>query len=811
MRPAHLHVSTNVENFGAGDQATNTLQMVELSNSGSGQISWQGTTSQPWLMISPRAGLIEANQTVKIAVAVNRYNLAPGNYSARIFFTSDAGTSVLDVTMQVTPLVVENNAVLQLTPALLDFTSHDGDTSPDPQVMTVSNPGKQTLSWHATASPSWLSLAQSSGTILPLHSSAIPVSVQTGSLLPGTYTGDITFAAQGSVMHSPQHVFVSVTIVPQCSAQVSPGVLYFNSNMHQGVPGPQTLTISSTASCTAPLHWSAKSDASWATLSASSGDTPGSPTVKVNPAGLAAGTYKASITISTATGSQVVLVSFALDKGSAPGLSVTTSSLDFQGVVNGGNPNQQTLGLINTGQERLRWHVYPLTDNGSNWLSVSSTQGVLGPQQSTALEINVSVLDKGSTPGRSTGMLKIIGQDSTGAPVPGSPLYIPVKLMVNASCSLNISQNVLTFSVYSGSSTPDVLPLTIVASNTCRHPIIWNAVARTNTGSNWLVVVPDRGILSSSTKTAVTQVGIVRRNLLNQSNQTYYGFVQITAFDTVTHRQLGNVQIVDVTLNVQPPCTLQTLSNTQLAFHATPGSKPAAQTFQVGVVGTCNRGSVTIVPTSVTSGKVSWLKVTPTAMLGRSGTSATFTVTVDASQLSAKHYAGSISVAALMGGIAIVGSPQTITVTLDVASVPVLSTDSLAGLHFDMNIGDNLVQTITVGNTGGGHMNWSANMQSNAPSFMTLSNALGTRLSGGSAASFSVSVNASNATPGTYTTAIIISATNADSVRAARANISIPITISIATPTTVIPGSQPTPESGISSPTPAVLSTTPSQ
>jgi hypothetical protein len=631
------------------------------------------------------------------------------------------------------------------------------------------------------------------------------VSVQTGSLLPGTYTGDITFAAQDPVMHSPQHVFVSVTIVPQCSAQVAPGILYFNSNMQQGVPAPQSFTISSTTSCTSPVHWSAKSDASWVTLSASSGDTPGSPTVSVNPAGLAAGTYKASITISTTAGSQIVLVSFALNKGSEPGLSVSASALDFQGVVNGEDPDMQTLGLVNTGQAPLNWRVATLTDNGSHWLSVNSQQGVLGPRQSTSLEISVSALDKGGAPGHYTGMLKIIGTDSTGTPVPNSPFYIPVKFTVNAACSLAVSQNVLTFSVFSGSSVSNAQPVNILASNTCQHPLQWSAVPSTSTGGNWLLVSSNTGTLSSVAKTAVIQVGVASRDLLNQ---TYQGQIQITAVDTVTHRQVGMVQIVNVTLNVQPPCTLQMPSSTQLAFHTTPGSNPAAQTFQIGVVGTCNSGNVTIVPTS--PGNVSWLTAPPPITLSHAGTSVTFTVTVNATNLRPNHYVGSISVAALMRGIAIVGSPQTITVTLDVASAPVLSANPLDGLHFAMNLGDNLVQTITVSNIGSGNMNWNAKMPDDAPSFVTLSNALGTHLGGGSSVSFSVAVDASNATPGTYTTAVIISAMDADSPHTQGAAISIPVTISIAVPTSATPTSpvvSPTPEPAILSPTPAVLST----
>ena len=61
----------------------------------------------------------------------------------------------------------------------------------------------------------------------------------------------------------------------------------------------QTLAITNSGGGT--LTWSASSNQTWLTLSATSGTAPSSVTVSVNSAGLAAGTYNATITI-TATG-----------------------------------------------------------------------------------------------------------------------------------------------------------------------------------------------------------------------------------------------------------------------------------------------------------------------------------------------------------------------------------------------------------------------------------------------------------------------------------------------------------------------------
>ena len=66
------------------------------------------------------------------------------------------------------------------------------------------------------------------------------ISVNTSTLLPGFYDGWINFAGAGTTAtkDSPQGIYFSLTIVPQCSLQVSPGNLSFAAVSQQaGVPG----------------------------------------------------------------------------------------------------------------------------------------------------------------------------------------------------------------------------------------------------------------------------------------------------------------------------------------------------------------------------------------------------------------------------------------------------------------------------------------------------------------------------------------------------------------------------------------------
>src|SRR5260370_19609814 len=69
LRPSHLRFSTNAIDLGTGDQATNSTQIVTLSNAGGGQISWQAMATQSWLMISPKSGTFSNGQNMNVAAA----------------------------------------------------------------------------------------------------------------------------------------------------------------------------------------------------------------------------------------------------------------------------------------------------------------------------------------------------------------------------------------------------------------------------------------------------------------------------------------------------------------------------------------------------------------------------------------------------------------------------------------------------------------------------------------------------------------------------------------------------------------------
>ena len=688
LRPSHLLFSPDAIDLGSGDQAMNSAQSVTLSNTGGGQINWQATTTQPWLLISPKSGTLSFNQKINVEVAADRSNLKVGAYGGGLVFHSNTGQAALPVKMIVTQLQPGHRAVLQLTPALLSFTATDGAANPLSQVVTVSNPGVLPLQWSATSGTndgsSWLSIYPLSGTVARGSSQPVTISVNTSSMLPGVYNGSITFASQGAVVakDSPQTIFVSLVITPQCSIQISPGGLNFASAYLQGSPAGQVISLATSQSCSASLSWSTtvttSSGGNWLNIGPTGGVTPANPVVTVNSTGLNPGSYRGSIIFNWPAGTQTLPVTFTVGQAAKPILAVAPATIAWSGKIGQTVPLTQTVTIANSGGGSMVWHASAVTTVGGAWLAISSTSGTTSPRSTSLITVSGTVL----------------------------------------------------------------------------------------------------GSLTAG---------------------TYTGSVTIAAIDSATKLAVGNSIVIPVTLTLQQACSLLPPSYPAMTFTAKAGSIPAPQTFSVGVVGACT-GNVTITPNATLSNGTGWLAVSA-PMSVTSGGSAIFTVTIASAGLAAGKYTGSISLAAMNGSIATSGSPRVVGITLNVIAAPSLTVGP-GSLAFNVSTGI-ASQPITITNSGGSALNWTAALGADAPRYVSLSATSGANLAGGNTASIKVIVDATGLAGGTsVTTSVIVSAIDpltGQSVSGSPVTVTVTINIPMPSPTpspTPSPILSPTPDPG---------------
>jgi len=91
--PPQLAVSPDTLNFGTDETA---LQFT-VTNTGGANLEWEATVSQSWLSIETTSGVLGTGESENITANVDRTGLEAGTHTATIDFTSNNGTSTINV------------------------------------------------------------------------------------------------------------------------------------------------------------------------------------------------------------------------------------------------------------------------------------------------------------------------------------------------------------------------------------------------------------------------------------------------------------------------------------------------------------------------------------------------------------------------------------------------------------------------------------------------------------------------------------------------------------------------------------------
>ena len=288
---------------------------------------------------------------------------------------------------------------------------------------------------------------------------------------------------------------------------------------------------------------------------------------------------------------------------------------------------------------------------------------------------------------------------------------------------------------------------------------------------------------SSGSSSLLVTLGPVTSFNIGTPAVTQYYF--ITAYDFVNNESIeSNITIFTpagspppvapppVTPPPVPPPVAQPVigvSPTSLSFAATQGgATPVTQTVSIS-----NSGGGTL--SWAANDNAPWLTISPASGTGNGAV----TLTVTSGSLAAGTYNSTVTVQASGA------SSVTVPVTLTVATAPVPPAIGMSptSLSFTATPGASpATQTLSISNTGGGTLTWSAS--DNAP-WLTLNRVSGT---GNSV----VTVTAmGNATVGTYSGSITLSAVGASSV-----TVPVTLTVTAAAPPPVTPPSAAPPTPG---------------
>ncbi len=450
------------------------------------------------------------------------------------------------------------------------------------------------------------------------------------------------------------------------------------------------------------------------------------------------------------------------------------TALDFGKVEQGSKPVMSVF-ISNSGGHLLTWQA---NNGGASWLMLQPASDKIQPGGSAQF-IYATADTSQLKPGDYSATLHITSN--------GGNSLVGVKLeVVPASpqpvAKINVTPTSLDFGTL---DTGQQLTKALAVSNSGTLALNWKA----DTGNaNWIKL---------DTKAQTIQPDALPGTIKATVDSTNLSAGPQTAELNITSNG-GNVQVsIKVVVNIPQTaelCALQSPSTSSLAFHANQGANPdpATQSFTIGVSGTCP-GGVTITPTVKTASSSSWLVVSH-SMTATANNSATFSVTIDSSALAHGTYSGSISLAASNSGTQITGSPQSVSVSLAVLTVPEkppVLVVSPGALTFNLsNGGQASVKSIGIANSGGAPLNWTAAFD--APSFVSISSRAGTKLAAGPGVNDDFTVNPVGVKAGSYSAKVTISAVDpltGNTVSGSPAAVTITITIT-AQPSTEQPSMQ---------------------
>lgn len=170
---------------------------VSLCTQGTGSVNWTASWNQgqaPWLVLNQTTGSITAPGQAQINVSANASQLAAGNYTAAVAFSSQPGnvTETLNVTF------IVQVGCIKVAPNTLNFAATPNIKEAAPQTVALTNCGA-VGTWSANAKTSdganWLSVSPNGGTLgtSAPGNATITASSLNSTLAVGNYTGTVTF------------------------------------------------------------------------------------------------------------------------------------------------------------------------------------------------------------------------------------------------------------------------------------------------------------------------------------------------------------------------------------------------------------------------------------------------------------------------------------------------------------------------------------------------------------------------------------------------------------------------------------------
>ncbi len=274
-----------------------TTQTLTVTNIGEGTLDWNAVSSAAWLNLSPASGKAAGT----IALTATTGSLAVGTYTALVTISAANATPVsIPVTFTVTP----PSPTLTVNPTAVTFSGVQGGPNPASQSVTVMS----NSNWTASSSVPWLTLSPSSGS----GNGSIAANVTLASAVVGPNQATITVTSGGVTRTTA----VTLTVAG-ISLAVAPNSLTYTATQGAANPAAQTITISANGA------WTVSDNASWLSLSPTSGSKNGTITASVNTVTATRGPNSTTITVTSGGITRTVNVTLTLNPQASSSVTLT--------------------------------------------------------------------------------------------------------------------------------------------------------------------------------------------------------------------------------------------------------------------------------------------------------------------------------------------------------------------------------------------------------------------------------------------------------------------------------------------------------
>lgn len=316
-------------------------------------------------VLLPTAQLIRDSDTQYHAVLQTAPSLAAGTYTGNLSvrLCRDSGCAsqfpgspmLLPYNLQVVPA---GQLTFSATPAVaLNATAHLGGAAPAPINIAVASEGR---TWTASSGAAWLKPTPASGS----GSGTLSAAFDPAGLAVGEYSTTLTVLASDG-----QSATLTATLSVQPSGLVTAGGVTFNAV--NGAPiATQVIPLDTDDKSSA--SWSAVANAPWLRISPTSGRTPATAVLTVDPTAgtLASGSYNSSVTLS-ATGLATRALPVTLNLTPAT-LSASVNSITLGGTYGRDFSASPSVTLsLNTSTNSWPWSLAALP----TWATATAVSG----------------------------------------------------------------------------------------------------------------------------------------------------------------------------------------------------------------------------------------------------------------------------------------------------------------------------------------------------------------------------------------------------------------------------------------------------